>query len=149
MPIYSVNKKARFDYEILETIEAGLVLLGHEVKSVRAGNMNLKNAFVTFHGDDAVLTNAHIGKYKFAGNITHYEPERSRKLLLTRKQIEYVRGKSLEAGLTIVPLSVYTKGPNIKIEIAVAKGKKKYDKREATKRRETEREIKRKIKEQF
>lgn len=149
MPIYALNKKARFDYEILETIEAGLVLLGHEVKSVRQGNINLKNAFITFHGTDALLTNAHIGKYTFAGNITHYEPDRSRKLLLTKKQIEHLRGKSLEAGLTIVPLSVYTKDPNIKIEIAVAKGKKKYDKREVTKRRETDREMKRKIKEQF
>lgn len=148
MPIYSVNKKARFDYEILETIEAGLVLLGHEVKSVRAGNMNLKNAFVTFHENDALLTNAHIGKYKFAGNITHYEPERSRKLLLTKKQIEYLRDKSLEAGLTIVPLSVYTKDPNIKVEIAVAKGKKKYDKREAIKQREVQREIRRRLKEE-
>lgn len=148
MPTYAVNKKARFDYEILETIEAGLVLLGHEVKSVRQGNMNLKNAFVTFHGNDALLTNAHIGKYKFAGNITHYEPERSRTLLLTKKQIEYLRGKSLEAGLTIVPLSVYTKDPNIKIEIAVAKGKKKYDKREAIKGREVQREIRRRLKEE-
>ena len=149
MPTYSINKKARFDYEILEAMEAGLVLAGHEVKSVRQGNMNLKNAFVTFHGTDALLTNAHIGKYKFAGNIAHYEPERSRKLLLARKQIDYLRGKSLEAGLTIEPLSVYTKGPNIKIEISVAKGKKKYDKREAIKRREVKRHLAQALKGDF
>lgn len=147
MPIYAVNKKAKFDYEILETFEAGLVLNGIEVKSIRSGSAGLKGAFVTFHKNDALITNFHIPKYKYAGSALNYEPERSRKLLLKRKEINYLRGKSQEKGLTIVPISLYTKGRHIKVEIAVCKGKKKYDKREAIKKRDIKRELSRKIKE--
>ena len=145
--IYASNKKAKFDYEILDTYEAGLVLEGQEVKSVRKGNISLKGAFISFHGTDAFLTNTHISKYKFAGNITDYDPERSRKLLLKRKEIDFLRGKSQEKGLTIIPLSVYTKGRHIKVEIGIGRGKKKHDKRETIKQRELKRELDRTMKE--
>lgn len=147
MPTYALNKKAKFDYEILEDLEAGLVLTGQEVKSIRTGHISLNGTYITFHGDDAFLTNVHIPKYKFAGNIKDYDPERSRKILLKQKEIAYLRGKSQEKGLTIVPLSVYTKGRHIKLKIAVVRGKKKYDKRRSIKERELKREVGRKIKE--
>jgi len=147
MPTYAINKKAKFDYEILDTYEAGLVLEGQEVKSIRNGNISMKGAFVSFHKEDAFLTNVHIPKYKFAGNVTDYDPERSRKLLLKRKEIDYLREKSQEKGLTVVPLSVYTKGRHIKVSIGVGRGKKKHDKRETIKRRELKRELDRKMKE--
>jgi SsrA-binding protein len=140
------NKKALFDYEILEKLEAGLELYGYEAKSAKDGNINLKGAFVTFHGEDAMLTNAHIGKYKPAGKMPDYEPERSRRLLLHKKEINYLRGKSQEQGLTIVPLRVYTKNRFVKVEVAVARGKKRFDKREALKKRDSDREIKRTLK---
>jgi len=146
MPTYTINKKAKFDYEILETFEAGLVLNGIEVKSIRGGGASLKGAFVTFHGENAFLTNMHVSKYKYAGNTPEYEPERSRRVLLKRREIRYLRGKSEERGLTIVPISLYTKGRRIKVEIAVCRGKKKYDKRASIKKRELKRELAQKIK---
>jgi len=148
MPVYATNKKARFDYEILESIEAGLKLIGPEVKAVRNGNVNLKGAYITFHGGEAFLTNAHIGKYKPASNLKDYDPTRSRKLLLKAKEIVYLSGKTAEKGLTVVPISVYTKGRHIKLEIAIGRGKKKFDKRRTIKDREQKREIERKMKEQ-
>ena len=147
MTTYSLNKNAKFDYEILETFEAGLVLTGVEVKSIRAGSVSLKGAFITIHGNDAYLINTHIPKYKYAGKLTDYEPERSRKLLLRKKEIDHLRGKTQERGLTIVPISIYTKGRHIKIEIAVCRGKKKYDKKEAIKKRDVQKEMARKMKE--
>ncbi len=126
----ATNKKALFDYEILEKMEAGLVLTGQEVKSAKLGQMSLKGAFVTFHGDEAMLTNAHLAKYKPAGLLPHYDPERSRKLLLKKREIQYLRGKSEERGLTIIPLRVYINNHLIKVEIAVGRGRHKYDKRE-------------------
>ncbi len=146
MPVYATNKKAKFDYEVLETTEAGLVLTGMEVKSIRTGHISLKGAFVTFHENSAFLTNVHISKYKYAGKAPEYEPERSRKLLLKKKEINYLRGKSQEKGLTIVPISVYTKSRHIKVEIAVCRGKKIYDKRAAIKKRELKRELASEIK---
>lgn len=146
MPTYSTNKKALFDYEVLEKFEAGLVLIGTEVKSIRNNTVSLKGAFVTLHNKTANLINVHIPKYKFTGNIDNYEPDRTRQLLLKAKEIDYLRGKSQEKGLTIVPISLYTKGRQIKLEIALVRGKKKFDKRESIKKRETDREIRRKIK---
>jgi SsrA-binding protein len=146
MDYYAENKKARFDYEILETFEAGLILTGSEVKSVRKGSANLKGGFINFHNNSVLLSNVHIPKYKFAGNEENYDPERSRKLLLKVKEISYLRGKMLEKGLTIVPLSLYNKGRHIKLSIGLAKGKKKYDKRESIKKRDTERETRRTLK---
>lgn len=146
MPTYAVNKKARFDYEILDTLEAGLMLTGPEVKSVRDGHVKLVGAFVTFHGAAAFLTNAHISQYAHSAPVESYDPEHSRKLLLSKKQIAYLRGKIEEQGLTIIPLSLYTKGRYIKVEVAVARGKKQYDKRETTKKRELDRDVRRALK---
>jgi SsrA-binding protein len=143
MSTFAENRKIRFDYEILETLQAGIVLSGQEVKSVRAGHLSLTGTFVTFHGDTALLTNAHISPYKYAGVLPDYEPTRSRRLLLKKREITYLRGKTQEQGLTIVPLQVYSKDRLIKVEIAVARGKKLFDKRESIKKRDVEREIRR------
>lgn len=135
------NRKALYDYEVLEKFQAGLVLTGQEVKSVKNGHLSLKGAYVTFHNGDAYLTNAHITKYKQAGEIVDYDPTKSRRILLRKKEIRYLQGKLEEKGLTIVPLSVYTKKRFVKMEIALAKGKKQHDKREAIKKRDTQREM--------
>ena len=141
MPTYVTNKRARFDYDILDTYEAGLVLSGPEVKSIRGGSVKLAGAFVTFHGNNAYLINLHVPRYKPAANLKDYNPERSRALLLKTKEINYLRGKSQEQGLTIIPLALYTKGRHIKVEIGVARGKKKYDKREKIKKRDMKRDL--------
>ncbi|OGH94084.1 MAG: SsrA-binding protein [Candidatus Magasanikbacteria bacterium RIFOXYD2_FULL_41_14] len=140
------NKKALFDYEILEKFEAGLVLTGAETKAVKDGQVSLKGAYVTFHNGDAYLLNAHVSAYKPAGKLVDYDPTRSRQLLLRQKEIRYLQGKTQEKGLTIVPLSVYTKQRFIKVEIAVGRGKQKYDKRETIKKRDLDREVKRSLK---
>ncbi|KKW41829.1 MAG: SsrA-binding protein [Candidatus Magasanikbacteria bacterium GW2011_GWA2_56_11] len=137
------NKKARFEYTVLEKFEAGLALFGAEVKSVRAGGANLAGTFVTFREDTAYITNLRISPYRFALADAEYDPLRSRALLLGRKEILYLREKVRTEGLTIVPLSLYTKGRLIKAEIALVRGKKKWDKRETIKKREVEREIRR------
>jgi len=146
MKILTKNKKALFDYEILENIEAGLELTGQEVKSVKNGNVNLKGAFVNFYKNEAWLSGSYIQKYKMAGSIPDYDPERRRKLLLHKKQINYLQSKSLEKGLTIVPLKVYTNDRLIKLEIGVGRGRKHYDKKEHLKQRDTDREIARTLK---
>jgi len=140
------NKKAFFDYEILETLEAGLILTGQEVKSAKNGSLNLKGAFVTFHNSNAYLTNCHISPYPFAGKLPDYSPTQSRRLLLHKKQVKYLQGKSLEKGLTILPIEVYTKSRFVKVKIAVARGKHQYDKREAIKKRDAKRELQRALK---
>lgn len=146
MPTLSQNKKARHEYEILQTYEAGLVLSGAEVKSVRAGQVNLKGSYVTFHNGEAELMNTHIAPYKFASTQESYDPTHSRRLLLRKKEIAYLNGKLAEKGLTIVPLSLYTKGRHIKVEIGVARGKKQFDKRRTIKDKELRRETDRAIK---
>jgi len=146
MPELAKNKKVLFDYDILEKFEAGLVLTGQETKSVRLGNISLKGTYVTFHAGSAYLTNAHISKYKPAGKLEDYDPERSRRVLLKAKQIRYLQGKSQEKGLTIVPISVYTRQRFIKLEIAVARGRHTYDKREVIKKRDLDKEVKRTLK---
>jgi len=140
------NKKALFDYEILEKIEAGLVLTGYETKAIKSGNMSLKGAYVVFQNNTPYLINAHIGLYKPAGKIADYDPERSRKLLLKKSEMRYLRGKFEEKGLTIVPLKVYTKNRFIKVEIGIGRGKKLFDKRETIKKRDTKKEIQRTLK---
>ena len=126
------NKKAYFDYEILDTFEAGIVLVGSEVKSLRQQNANLKGSFIKIYGEDVMLQNMHIGAYKAAGQKNH-EVDRNRKLLLHKQQIYKLIKESQEAGKTIIALEVYTKGTLIKVKIGVAKGKKKHDKRSALK----------------
>lgn len=143
MSVYACNKRALFDYSILDTIEAGLALTGVETKAIRAGSIRLTGAYVVFRGPEAYLINLHVPRYKMAGPSIPHSPDRSRRLLLKKRQIDYLRGKAQEQGLTIIPLSLYTRGPRIKAEIAVVKGKKKYDKREAIKKREIKREMRR------
>lgn len=140
------NKKALFDLSILEKYESGILLTGQEVKSVRRGSMRLTGSFVSFAGGQAYLVGAHIGKYGPAGPLPDYQPTRRRKLLLTKKELRALEGKAHEKGLTVVPMAVYTQGPRIKVSIGVGRGKKKYDKRELLKRRDTEREMKRALK---
>jgi len=148
MKILAQNKRAKFDYEILETFEAGIELLGFEVKSVKAGQVNLKGSYVViqFTGPkgkpEAWLINAHISPYKPAGKIK-YNPTRSRKLLLHRKEINYLLGKQKEKGLTLVPISLYTDKKWIKLEFGIGRGKKKFEKREKIKKREAKRKMER------
>ena len=147
MPSLSHNKKAKFDYEILESFEAGLVLEGHEVKSVRAGRMSLLGAYVTISRGMVWLIGSHIQKYPQAGPLADYDPDRSRKLLLHRRETQKLAGKLEQKGLTLVPISVYTKGSKIKLEFGLARGKKQYQKKETLKRRDIDREVRRTMKE--
>ena len=147
MPALAENRRARFDYDILQTFEAGLELAGHEVKAVRDGGLRLTDAFVTFHNGAAFLTNAHIAPYRHGGPLPNYDPDRSRRLLLHRREIHYLRLKHEEEGLTIIPLKVYTKNRFIKVEVAVARGRRTYDKRAKLKERDMARETKRRLKE--
>lgn len=146
MKILATNKRARFDYDILETFEAGLELAGAEVKSVKAGHVSLKGAYATITSAGPVLLNMHVRAYAPAGKQLGYDPTRTRQLLLHKKEIGYLRGKTQEQGLTIVPETVYIKGNLIKVALGLARGKKMRDKRATIKRRETERELKRAIK---
>ena len=141
MSILAHNNQAKFDYEILEHYEAGLALLGHEVKSIKTGHISLKGAFVTVKGDELFLTNALIPLYAHAANIKEYDPNRSRKLLVKRSQIRSLIGKKQQKGLTLVPVRVYTKGKLIKLDFALAKGKAKYDKRQSIKKRDVDRTV--------
>lgn len=126
------NRKARHDYEILETFEAGMALAGTEVKSVREGRIQLKDSYVEIRGREGWLVGAHISPYSH-GNILNHDPERPRKLLLKRRELDRLFGRSLLRGQTIIPLRVYLKGNWIKIEIALAQGKKLHDKRRVEK----------------
>lgn len=146
MPSLLDNRKALFSYEPLETLEAGLELLGYEVKALRAGKGSLAGSYVTIRGGEAFLVGATISPYQ-AGNVPkEYEPTRNRRLLLAKKELSRLAGATERDGLTIVPISVYNKGSLIKIELALAKGKKKHDKRQSIKKRETDREIDRTLK---
>lgn len=137
------NKKAYFNYEILEKTEAGIELLGFEVKSLKAGQGSLEGSHVTIRGNEVFVINMNIPPYQPANTPKDYDSTRNRRLLLTKKEIVELNKKEDQKGLTIVPLSVYNKGRKLKLEIAVVRGKKKYDKRESIKKRDTEREIKR------
>lgn len=145
MAILAKNRQAYFDYEIEDELEAGIKLLGHEVKSVKGGNVSLKGAYVTMHNGEAVLVNVHISPYKYAGKLSGYDPTRTRKLLLRRNELDYLIGKSKQGGHSVVPLEIYTKRGFIKLKIGIGRGKKKYDKREAIRKREDRRKIMRAI----
>tara|TARA_Y100001935_G_scaffold249244_1_gene247523 strand:+ start:444 stop:884 length:441 start_codon:yes stop_codon:yes gene_type:complete len=140
------NKKARLNYEILETFSAGMKLLGFEVKSLKEKKGSLEGAHITVRGDEAFVLNMFIPPYQAANTPKDYDPYRNRKLLLTKKEIATLQGHEAQKGLTIVPISVYNKGRNLKIDIAVARGKKKYDKREDLKKRTAKRDIERSLK---
>ena len=147
MASYAENRKARFNYEFMEKYETGIELLGTEVKSVRGGQMSLEEAFVIVRGGEAFLINANIPPFQIKNAPKDYDPLRNRKLLLTKKEIAELAGSEKNKSLTIVPISVYNKNRKIKVEIALAKGKKKFDKRETLKKRDTDREIRREYKE--
>lgn len=144
-----VNKKATFDYTILERFEAGVSLLGMEVKSVKAGHASLEGAFVRIIDGEAFLINAQVFAYQYA-RPEHYDPKRTRKLLLHKRELIRIQTKLGGANLTVIPVSWYTKGPRIKLEIAIAKGKKQFEKRDSKKReilrRELDREFRGKVK---
>ena len=146
MKVLSENKKAYFNYVILEKFEAGLVLIGQEVKSIKLGRINLAGSYVVFKGNELYLIGANVPPYQPKNAPPDYNPERSRKLLLKKSEIKYLIGKTKQKGLTLVPLRVYTKKGKIKLEFGIAKGKKKADKREIIKKRETEREMDRELK---
>lgn len=139
------NKRALHDFKILESFEAGLVLTGAEVKSVKAGQVSLKGSYVSVKGNEVYLINANISKYK-AASIQGYDPMRRRKLLLRKPEIRRMGGILSQSGLTILPISLYTKGQLVKISIGVATKKNKFDKRQTMKKREAEREIQRRLK---
>ena len=141
MSVIASNDRAKFDYEILDTYEAGLVLTGQEVKSAKTGHMKLRGSHVTFHNNEAFLLNAHIAKYPKAGPIPGYDPEQSRKLLLRKPELAKLRGKLEEKGLTIIPLRAYIKNGRIKIEIGIGRGRKEFEKREVIKKRDLDRQI--------
>ena len=136
----ATNRRARHEYEILETFEAGLVLRGTEVKSLRDGQVNFKDSYATVRNGEAWLRGCHISPYSHGTDANH-EPERDRKLLLHKREITRIVGKTAEKGLTVVPLKIYFKGGRIKIEIGLARGKKLHDKRATLRERETRREM--------
>lgn len=155
MKIITQNKRAKFDYEILETFEAGIVLQGFETKSIKSGNVSLKGSYVVIQNTgptgtpEAWILNMHIGVYKQAGKMPNYNPTRSRKLLLHKKEINYLIGKQQQKGLTLVPISIYTKKSRLKLEFGLGRGKRKIDKREKIKEREFKRRINRALREKF
>jgi len=136
------NRKARHNYELLEKYETGVVLAGTEVKSLRDGRVNFKDSYAALRNNEVWLYGMHISPYSH-GNINNHNPERDRKLLLHRNEIRRLIGKTKETGLTLVPLQLYFKNGKVKLELALAKGKKEYDKREAIAKREADREKKR------
>ncbi|MDH5767411.1 MAG: SsrA-binding protein SmpB [Nitrospirota bacterium] len=145
MKIVCQNKKAYHNYHIEETIEAGIALLGTEVKAIKEGKANLKDSYVIVKDSEVFLLNCHISPYSH-GNIMNHDPLRTRKLLLHRREIERLRGKAAVKGFTLIPLKLYFKGPFAKVEIGLAKGKQLFEKRESIKEREAKREIARAMK---
>ncbi len=134
------NRRARRNYQVVDTVEAGISLLGSEVKSLREGRLDLKDSYALVRSGEAYLVGAYIGPYEFARDGGH-EPERDRKLLLHRREIDRISGQVAEKGLTLIPLEVYFKDGKVKVELGLAKGKTTYDKRETLKERDHEREM--------
>lgn len=153
MKVYSENKKALYDYEILEKYEAGLVLQGQEVKSIKGGYINLSGSYVVFRGGgvraaaaEPFLIGAKVPPYQPKNAPADYNPEQSRKLLLNKKEINYLIGRVHERGFSLIPLKVYEQSGRIKLEFALAKGRKKFDKKEQIKKRDVERDMQREFK---
>ena len=146
MPVLTENRRAYFDYEILEKYEAGIQLAGFEVKSMRSGRINLAGSYALIRNGEAWLLNADIPPYQPANTPAGYESNRTRKLLLKRPEIKELDGKLSQKGLTLLPLKVYTKGRRIKVELGLAQGKRQHDKREQLKKRVATREIARTLK---
>ncbi len=146
MSNFAENRKAYFNYEILEKITAGIELFGFEVKSIKGGQMSLDGAYATIRGGEAYLIGSTVTLLQPKNAPESYDPKRNRKLLLTKKEIQKLSGTENQNGLTIVALSVYNLGHKLKVELGIARGKKKSDKRESTKKRESAREIERTLK---
>lgn len=144
--IITDNRKARFQYEILDTYEAGISLTGTEVKSIREGRVNIRDAYGLVRGGEVWLLNAHISPYQASGQYFNHDPRRTRKLLLKRREINKLVGKLEQQGLTLVPLKMYFKRGWVKVSLGLGKGKKLYDKRETLKARQTKRDIERALK---
>ncbi len=146
MQVYSDNKKAHFDYEVLEKYEAGLVLLGQEVKSIRTGHMHLAGSYVIIKNGQPELIGAKIPPYQPGNTPEGYNPEKTRKLLLNKKELDYLQGRVNERGFSLIPLKVYDNNGRIKLEFGLAKGKKAFNKKEKIKKRDVERDIQRELK---
>ncbi len=149
MTVYVNNRKAKFNFEILETMEAGLVLYGFEVKSIRQGKAKLDGSYVVVRGGEAFLVGAIISPYQAVNTPKDYDRERARQLLLSKKELARLEQQTETARLTAVPLKLYNKGRYIKLELAIVRGKKKHDKRETLKKRDSQREISRILKTQY
>ncbi|HHL72965.1 MAG TPA: SsrA-binding protein SmpB [Bacteroidetes bacterium] len=143
--IIAVNRKARHDYEVIDTFEAGIVLLGTEVKSLRAGKANLKDSYARIRNGELWLFGLHISPYSH-GSYNNHIPERDRKLLLHKYEIRRLIGKVEEAGLTLVPLKLYFKNGKVKVQLGLARGRKQYDKRQVIAKREADRDLRRRLK---
>ena len=140
--VITTNRKANFEYEIINKYEAGIVITGTEVKSLRDGKVNLQESYGRIIKDEVWIVNSHINEYKY-GNINNHEPTRNRKLLLNKREMRKIKQQLQEKGLTLVPLKIYFKGSLVKVEIGIARGKKLYDKRESIKKRDIERNLSR------
>ena len=147
MSILAENRKAHFNYEILETLEAGLELKGFEVKAIKTGHASLAGSFALIRGGEAWLTNMDVPPYQAKNTPADYDSKRTRRLLIKKSEIEYLSNKLNTDRLTLVPLKLYNKGGRIKVELGLVRGKRKYEKRETIKKRETQREIRRTLKE--
>lgn len=141
MRVLAENKKAYFNYQILEKFEAGIILIGQEVKSIKSGRMNIAGSYIIFKDEEPYLLNVNIPPYQPKNAPQDYDPARNRRLLLNKSEIKYLIGKSQQKGLTLVPLKVYTKRGKIKLEFGLARGRKKESKKELLKKREIDREI--------
>jgi len=146
LKVITKNRKAFFDYHIEETIEAGIVLTGNEIKSIRLGRVNLKDSFARVMNNELFLLNVHISPYRMADGFSNEDPERRRKLLVHKREIKRLIGKTKVKGFTLVPTKMYFKRGKVKVEIALARGKTHYDKRESIKRKESDREMERAMK---
>ncbi len=146
MAVFAENRKARFDYEIIDTVETGIELFGFEVKSVRQGGARLAGSYVKVLGGELFLVGSNVSPYQSGNTPADYDAERMRKLLVTKKEMAEFERKHKSDRLTLVPLKLYSVGRRIKCEIGLVRGKKKYDKRESIKKRDTEREIRRTLK---
>ena len=144
MKVFAQNRRARFDYEILETLEAGISLTGHEAKSIKSGHISITGAHVIIRGGDAYVIGMEIPSFQPKNAPQEYDEDRTRKLLLKKEELRYLTGK-MQSNLTLVPIKLYSKKAFLKLELGLARGRKKYDKREVIKKRETKREIKKAV----
>lgn len=148
MKTFVSNRKAHFDFEVLDTFEAGIILAGHEVKSIKLGRGKLEGGHIIIRGGEAFLINVSIPLYQSTNIPKNYDPEHLRKLLLSKKELAELETKEKQSGLTIIPIRLYNKSSKIKLEIAIVRGKKKHDKREVLKKRDSKRDIERTLKNQ-